>query len=127
MSDSKYSKLDKTPEYDKEAAEQLAAAYNEVNELQARIAQLNDLIAENPELRVFVWHTAEGKAIAVHDLEDDHLANILRWQVGRGQSINAGLRGEARKRKMLIPSVAPGIDPRVLIEAEMIDRKTPGF
>ena len=99
----KYSKLLKIEEYDHEAAEELADATNELREIMARAAQLEQLIRENKKLHIFIWTTAEGETRAVHNLDDDHLKNILQWQVDHGQTINNGLRSEAVKRNIPVP------------------------
>ena len=122
----KYAKLSKVEEYDKEAAEELATALNEVTALEGRISQLRDLINENKKLHPFVWTTADGLATAVHNLEDDHLKNILQHVVNYGQSPNKGIKSEARKRGFVIPTEARRIeyDRRKMLavrEGEVID------
>ena len=99
----KYDKLFSVSDYDKEAAEQLADATNELKEVMQRAQYLEEIIKENKKLHIFVWTTAEGETRAVHNLDDDHLKNILQWQTNHGQSINKGLKAEARKRNIDIP------------------------
>lgn len=99
----KYDKLFSVQDYDKDAAEQLAEATNELHELMKRAQYLEELIKENKKLHIFIWTTAEGETRAIHNLEDDHLRNILQWQVNHGQSINKGLKSEAMKRNIEIP------------------------
>lgn len=123
---SKYSKLSKVEDYDLEAAEELAAAMNEIIALESRASQLRDLINENKKLHPFVWTTAEGVSSAVHKLEDDHLKNILQHVVNYGQSINKGIKSEARKRGLVIPTEARRIDydrrKMLAVRGEVIDQ-----
>lgn len=118
MSENKYSKLDKSIDYDEEAVEQLAAALNEVTELERKVADLKELINENKELHQFVWRTAENEVLALHKIEDDHLNNILAHQVRVGRPISKAIRSEARKRGLLVPvaSLDYGRDPYYLDE-----------
>lgn len=99
-----YSKLTKSEDYDKEAAEQLAAALNEIRTLTDKVSQLQDLVMENKKLHKFVWTTAEGKAIALHDIETDHLQNIMQHLINTGHPINKGIKSEARSRNLVIPT-----------------------
>lgn len=99
----KYDKLFSVEDYDKDAAEQLADATNELREVMQRVQYLEELIKENKKLHIFIWTTAEGETRAIHNLDDDHLKNILQWQINRGQPINKGLKSEARRRNIDIP------------------------
>lgn len=98
-----YKKLNKFEDYDHESAEQLAEALNELREVASRAVVLKDLIQENTELHPFVWTTAEGKSIALHDIEADHFVNILNHIVGSGRSVNKALRAEAMRRSVPLP------------------------
>lgn len=100
----KYDKLFSIEDYNKEAAEQLAEAMNELTEVNARRTYLEELIKENKKLHIFIWTTAEGETRALHNLETDHLENILQWQINHGQAINKGLKSEALKRNIPIPN-----------------------
>lgn len=100
----KYAKLNKVENYDHEAAEQLASAINEIADLEAQAAALKDLVSENKELHQYIWKTAEGKAIAIHDLEDEHLKNILQHLFNNRRSISKIIKAEARKRGITIPT-----------------------
>jgi len=111
-----YDKLFSAEIYDKEAAEQLADATNELFQLMQRAQYLEELIKENKKLHIYIWTTADGETRAVHNLDDDHLKNILQWQVNHGQTINKGLKAEARKRNMDIP-----VKPR-LIDRDQVRR-----
>lgn len=108
MSDfDKYAKLMGKVEYDHEAAEQLADALNEIEDLLARAKQLQQIINENKELHQFVWKTSAGEAIAVHKIEDDHLSNIMLHLLRNNRTIPRAIRGEAIKRNLVIPAKVP--------------------
>lgn len=106
----KYDKLFSIEDYNKEAAEQLAEAMNELTEVNARRTYLEELIKENKKLHIFIWTTAEGETRALHNLETDHLQNILQWQINHGQAVNKGLKSEALKRNIPIPNRPQLID-----------------
>jgi len=112
----KYDKLFSVEDYDKDAAEQLADATNELREVMSRAQYLEELIRENKKLHIFIWTTADGETRAIHNLEDDHLKNILQWQINHGQTINKGLKSEARKRNIDIP------DRRAIIDRDAVRR-----
>lgn len=112
----KYDKLFSVEDYDKEAAEQLADATNELFALMQRAQYLEELIKENKKIHIYIWTNADGETRAIHNLEDDHLKNILQWQVNHGQTINKGLKSEARKRNIDIP-----VKPR-LIDRDQVRR-----
>lgn len=99
-----YSKLFKTYDYDREKAELLSEAMTERYELLKRVKYLEDLAKENKGLAKFLWTTAEGKVIALHKLEDDHLRNILKHIVDRNGVISPALKAEARSRNIEIPA-----------------------
>lgn len=103
----KYSKLLGTADYDHEAAEQLAEAVTEVTELERRASQLKQIINENHELQQFVWHTAAGQAIALHNIENEHLENIMLHLLRTGRPISRSIRGEALRRNLVIPATVP--------------------
>lgn len=105
--DKKYSKLLGAVDYDHEAAEQLAAALNEVSDLELRLNQLKTLINENEELHQFVWRTANNEVIAIHKIEDDHLANIMLHLLRTQRAIPRAVRGEAMNRNLVIPARVP--------------------
>lgn len=99
----KYSELEKTYEYDKTKATVLAEALTEALELKMRLDELQRLIKLNNNLKKFIWGTAGGKAVAFHDLEDDHLRNILTYLPAHGREIPDALKAEARSRGFTIP------------------------
>ena len=92
-----YKKLDKSENVDLEAVREYATARSEISSLENRIEYLEELIIENDELSKYVWRTLEGKTIAIHDLEDDHLKNITTHLAGRG-AYNKGIHRECVKR-----------------------------
>jgi len=99
-----YDKLDKFSNYDREAAEQLAEARNEMVALATRLSELKDLVGVNEELKPFVWTTAEGVSMAIHSIEDSHFRNILKWIVDRSHSVPPALVAEAKRRGIEVPS-----------------------
>ncbi len=121
--DDKYAKLNKVENYDKEAAEQLADALNEIVELENRVASLKDLVQENQDLHQYVWRTAENKTIAIHKIEDDHLKNILQHLFNNRRPISKIIKAEARKRGLTIPTEFAPITfsrSRRLVEGEVV-------
>lgn len=128
----KYSKLLGKVDYDKEAAEQLAEALNEISSLEQRITQLKQVVNENEELHAFVWRTADNKTIAIHDIEDDHLSNIMMHLLRTGRPISRAIRGEAMSRDLTIPATVP-VDwhdtesQGVLVAAHPFDPSQRGF
>jgi hypothetical protein len=111
-----YEKLIQIADYDREAVEQMADALNEIAEHQRRVAYLEQLVEENPELRKYVWRTAKGDVYALHNLEDDHLANIMRHMLSTGRAITREIRAEARQRNIEEPAPGP-----YMLEAEIVD------
>ena len=105
MSDKKYTKLLGAVDYDHEAAEELAEALNEIDNLERRVTELKQLVQENEELHQFVWRTAPGKVIALHNIDDEHLSNIMLHLLRNNRAINRAIRGEAMKRSLVIPRV----------------------
>lgn len=103
----KYSKLLGKVDYDHEAAEQLAEALNEIEEHERVANQLKQIVNENEELHQFVWRTADGKAIPLHKLENDHLENIMLHMLRWGKPIPRAIRGEAISRSLTIPASVP--------------------
>lgn len=99
-----YKKLDKALEYDQEAAEEYASAANEARALAARLEYLQGIIEENSELSKVVWTTLDGRTIALHKVEDKHLANIMRHLLNGGRPISREIAAEARKRELPIPT-----------------------
>lgn len=103
----KYGKLLGASEYDKEAAEQLAEMVNEIVAIELRAKQLKQIVSENRELQQYVWTTADGKTIALHNIEDDHLSNIMVHLLRSSRAIPRAIRGEAIKRGLTIPATVP--------------------
>lgn len=106
-SQQKYAKLAGAVEYDHEAAEQLASALNEIVELELKSEQLKQLVKENEELHQFVWRTADNITVALHNIGNDHLGNIMLHLLRAGRAIPRAIRGEAIKRGIVIPAVVP--------------------
>lgn len=113
-----YSDLHKTYDYDKAKATRLAEAMTEVKTLTDRLAYLESVLKDNKELEPFLWRTYEGEVIALHDIEDSHLKNIIGYITRNGRTAKPEIIAEARSR---------GINPdeftnkRLAIEAELDD------
>lgn len=122
----KYAKLMGAVDYDLEAAEQMADALNEIDEMKLRMAQLEQLVNENPDLHQFVWRTQKEGVFAIHNIDDDHLSNIMLHLLRRGQAIPRAIRGEAMKRELTIPATVPidwdEDDAKMRLRANNIDR-----
>lgn len=103
----KYSKLLGKIDYDHEAAEQLADALNEIEKLERTVRQLRQVVEENKELHQFVWRTSTNEAIALHNIDDDHLGNIMMHLLRTGRAIPRAIRGEAISRNIVIPNTVP--------------------
>lgn len=107
---SKYKKLLKGNEYDKEKVEEFAQLLNDAAELEAQFKQMRELIRENQELQEFTWRTADGTVLALHQIEDSHLINIMNKYDrsaefdGWGEEIPLNIRREAMKRGIEIPN-----------------------
>lgn len=99
----KYAKLAGAVEYDQEAAEQFADALNEIRILDMKRDQLQQLVDENRELGEFVWESQSG-VIALHNIEDDHLGNIMVHLLRRGSPIPRAIRNMAINRGIVIPN-----------------------
>lgn len=123
----KYDGLNKTYDYSKDKATLLAEAMTERIELQKRMKYLEELAKDNSDLTAFLWTTLEGKCIALHDIEDDHLKNILKHIVNHGGTISPQIKAEATGRGFEIPeSNTTEVAMRYLnrgreIDAEIID------
>ena|ERR1044071_3092301 len=106
--DAKYARLFGRVDYDHEAAEQLAEALNEIATLERRANQLKQIVAENEELHDFVWRSGDGetgqRVIAIHNLEDGHLSNIMMYLLRHDRAIPRAIRGEAIRRNLVIPT-----------------------
>lgn len=105
-SQQKYAKLAGAVDYDHEAAEQLASALNEIVELELKAEQLKQLVKENEELHQFVWRSQDG-VVALHNIGNDHLGNIMLHLLRAGRAIPRAIRGEAVKRGVVIPATVP--------------------
>lgn len=122
----KYTKLMGAVDYDHEAAEQLADALNEINQLKLRQAQLEQLVSENPELHQFVWHTLHEGVLALHNIEDDHLTNIMMHLLRTHRAIPRSIRNEAVGRGLTVPATLPVGYKEDLEWKDAIDQMFPG-
>jgi hypothetical protein len=98
-----YKLLNKVNEYDHDVVDELVEAQNEIGLLKGRINLLENLIDEHTDLNKFIWKTAEGVNIALHNIDDDHLTNILTHLNQRGAYISKEIRSEAMSRDIPVP------------------------
>lgn len=118
----KYDGLAKTYEYDKEKATLLAEAMTEKLALEKRIKYLTELYSDNKNLTGFLWTTLDGTVKALHDIEDDHLKNILTHIVKHGGTISPQIKAEATSRGFDIPeTTTTEVAMRYLNRGRMID------
>lgn len=103
----KYSKLLGGLDYDYEAVDQLAEALNEIEIKSREISVLEQLVLENKELSQFVWRTAAGVTLAIHNMDNDHISNAMLNLMRHGNAIPRALRSEAIKRNITIPVGVP--------------------
>lgn len=109
MSDKTYSELNRVYEYDEAKATIMAEAMTEMVEIEKRKQYLIGLLDQNKGLRRFLWQDETGKVTAFHDLDPDHLVNILNYLSEQGQPISKPMEAEARKRNIALPGT-----PRLL-------------
>ena len=97
-----YSKLEEKFDYDKEQATELAEAMTELVQVERRAEYLRNVVKRHGKLKKFLHGTAEGQVIAVHDLGDDHLQNIIRKFEREDREISPQLKAEARSRSLAV-------------------------
>jgi len=112
-----YSKLEEKFEYDHEAATELAEAMTELVEVERRAAYLHEIVKRNQKLKKFMWGTEAGVVIALHDIPDDHLRNILAYLPRHDREISPQMKAEARSRGIQIDS-GNGLAPLRAIAAK---------
>ena len=83
---------------------EMAEVANEVQELQARLAYLKSLLDSNNNLNKYLWKTTKGKILAIADITDDHLQNIVKYNVKRGTTLSTQITIELKKRGLAIPA-----------------------
>lgn len=98
-----YKLLVKSDKYDKKAVDELVEMLNEMKTIKDRYEELEEILRENAELKSYVWTTSIGEVKALHNIDDDHLRNILNHIVSNGGSISKEFKAEARKRGISIP------------------------
>ena|SRR5690606_33160617 len=123
-----YKKLKKKFDYDKEQAEEYAEAMTELNALKARVVQLQSLLAENAdELEKFMWTTSNGVVKAHHQIDDDHLKNILQHLLDTGRKPSKALAAEMESRGMQVPAYSTKYILDLLSDEEMEDMRNDGY
>lgn len=99
-----YKLLNKVNDYDHDIANEVVEAMNEIAIIQGRVQFLQNLIDDHEKYQKFVWRTLEGINIAMHNLDDDHLLNIIKHLKDNGRSISKELRNEAISRGFAVPT-----------------------
>lgn len=104
-----YRGLHRTYEYDKPKATLLAEAMTELVTLKKREKYLQNLLAENSNLKPFLWGSMDGRVQAIHDIPDDHLKNILKFLPANGREVPKEIKAEALSRGF---EVSDEVNPR---------------
>lgn len=99
----KYESLQPKNEYDREKAETLAEAMTELVTIKKRKKYLETLLAENKELKPFLWESMDGRVQALHTIEAAHFENIIHFLILKGRKISRAVRAEAAARGVDIP------------------------
>lgn len=118
----KYESLMPKNEYDHEKAETLAEAMTELGAINKRKKYLETLLAENKELKPYLWESTDGRVQALHAIDDRHFSNIIQYLVLRGRKISKTVRAEAAARNIDIPENYSSDDERFLDDD---DNETP--
>lgn len=100
-----YNDLKKTFDYDKKKATRLAEAMTEAVEVEKRLKYLKTIMDNNTELRAFLWQTQEGQVKALHDIDDEHLANIVGFKAKHGSELSEEMRAEAESRGIDVDTI----------------------
>lgn len=104
-----YKGLHKTYEYDKPKATLLAEAMTELVTIEKRRKYLQGLLDENMNLKPFLWGSMDGRVTAIHDLDDNHLKNIIKFLPANGREIPGEIKAEALSRGFEVPE---DVNPR---------------
>lgn len=94
----KYDKLSPSADVDHEKVRQLAALYEEMDGLEARLAHLKRLARRHKKLNDYVWRTKTGRYMLIHDMDDDHLKNAVRFSMERRGNVPEVVLAEYTKR-----------------------------
>jgi len=95
-----YDKLVSAVVLDEEKLSQFARAKNELAAMEERVEELNEIIEDNEELEEFVWRDSLGIHTAIHDLDGNHLKNIVRNlpRLNVSKKTKNALKAEFKKR-----------------------------
>ena len=94
-----YKLLTKQEDYDLPTVKELASAMNELAQMEQRRAFLENLIRVNGRLKKHIWKDKNGFAIALADLQDDHLRNIISyWRRRYNDDVPQNVLLEANRR-----------------------------
>lgn len=111
-----YKKLKKKFDYDKERAEEYAEAATECYALKKRIVQLHSLMDENEDLEPFMWTTGAEVVKAHHQIDDDHLKNILEHLMSSGRKPSKELAAEMESRGLNVTEFSSYKNERSILE-----------
>lgn len=100
-----YRDLRKVYEYNKEKATRLAEAMTEAVQVEQRLVYLKKIMDENINLKPFLWQTQDGTVKALHDIDDDHLRNIIGHKTKYGASLSDEMRAEAESRGIEVDTI----------------------
>lgn len=106
-----YSELNRQYEYDEAKATLLAEAMTEAVALERRKQYLLSLMNQNKNLKRFLWQSEDGKITALHDLDPDHIVNIMNYLIENDREISNEMKAEARKRGIAVPGDMPRLIP----------------
>lgn len=93
-----YNKLVGVNEFDHDKARELAKLHEEIETLKRRERFLSEIARKHNNLKEYIWRTANGKYMLVHDMEDSHLKNAVAWQLEHNGSLPFVLQQEYIKR-----------------------------
>jgi hypothetical protein len=99
----KYDSLMPKNDYDRDKAETLAEAMTELVAINKRKKYLETLLAENTELKPFLWTSLDGRVQALHTIDPGHFQNIIQFLIVKGRTISREVRAEATVRGVEIP------------------------
>lgn len=118
-----YKLLNKVSDYDHDVVNEVVDAMNEIAVLQGRVQFLQNLVNDHKQYQKFIWKTLNGINIAFHNLEDDHLLNIIKHLQDQGRSISRELRNEAISRGFAVADTYKGNGTMELLEWQAAEQE----
>lgn len=96
-----YDLLTKQEDYDLPTVRQMVEAMNELAQMEQRRAYLEDLLKINGKYKKFIWKDPKsGYAVAIADLKDDDLLNLVAWNKRRYYDVPQNVLRELNQRKL---------------------------